>query len=65
MERILPTEIVVRYYDAPSFLGTSPMTPGCQFSIGLGVNGFNAVLIGANGKSVNPLTEPTGVLKCP
>lgn len=65
MARILPTEIVVRYYDAPSFLGTSPMTPGCRFSIGLGVNGFNAVLIGANGKPVNPLTEPTGVLKCP
>jgi hypothetical protein len=65
VERILPTEIVVRYYDAPSFLGTSSMTPGCEFSIGPGVNGFNAVLKGANGNSAKPLTEPTGVLKCP
>ncbi|KAJ6034730.1 uncharacterized protein N7446_009485 [Penicillium canescens] len=65
VEKILPTETVVRYYDAASFLGTSSMTPGCEFSIGPGVNGFSAVLKGANGKSAKPLSEPTGILKCP
>ncbi|KAJ5317718.1 hypothetical protein N7508_002226 [Penicillium antarcticum] len=61
----LPSEIVVRYYDAPSFLGPSPTTPGCYFSIELFGNGFSAALRGANGKSVNPWTAPTGVLRCP
>ncbi|KAJ5775531.1 uncharacterized protein N7511_000542 [Penicillium nucicola] len=61
----LASEIVVRYYDAPSFLGTSPTTPGCHFSLGPFGNGFNAVLRGASGKSVNPLTASAGALKCP
>jgi hypothetical protein len=65
MSYIRPSAIVARYFDAPSFIGNSATTAGCHFSIWPGVGGFNASLKGVNGKSVDPLTHPEAVLRCP